>query len=154
MGNRCSIQQSEESNCWLEQSPENRVYRLFRSFWATLYCLWPLVAAKKRSFPRNRSWLLHRYVHASLEDANAQKDVCCLLFTNRSWSATQQIQLILISGGNLVQTLILLEESRAIDSFWQWQFLRWSAVLEPFFMVPSTGCYGAYWCSKIYLQPF
>ena len=37
MGNRCSIQQSEESNCWLEQSPENRLYRLFRSFWATLY---------------------------------------------------------------------------------------------------------------------
>ena len=34
MGNRCSIQQSEESNCWSEQSPENR---LFRSFWATLY---------------------------------------------------------------------------------------------------------------------
>ena len=31
------IQQSEESNCWLEQSPENRLYRLFRSFWATLY---------------------------------------------------------------------------------------------------------------------
>ena len=37
MGNRCSIQQSEESNCWLEQSPENRLYRLLRSFWATLY---------------------------------------------------------------------------------------------------------------------
>ena len=40
MGNRCSIQQSEESNCWLEQSPENRLYRLFRSFWATLYILY------------------------------------------------------------------------------------------------------------------
>ena len=37
MGNRCSIQQSEESNCWLEQNPENLLYRLFRSFWATLY---------------------------------------------------------------------------------------------------------------------
>ena len=37
MGNRCSIQQSEESNCWLEQSPENRLYRPFRYFWATLY---------------------------------------------------------------------------------------------------------------------
>ena len=37
MGNRCSMQQSEESNCWLEQSPENRLYRLFRSFWATRY---------------------------------------------------------------------------------------------------------------------
>ena len=32
-----SIQQSEESNCWLEQSPENQLYQLFRSFWATLY---------------------------------------------------------------------------------------------------------------------
>ena len=37
MGNRCSIQQSEDSNCWLEQSPENRLYRPFRYFWATLY---------------------------------------------------------------------------------------------------------------------
>ena len=37
MGNRCSIQQSEEINCWLEQSPENRLYRPFRYFWATLY---------------------------------------------------------------------------------------------------------------------
>ena len=39
MGNRCSIQQSEEINCWLEQSPENRLYRPFRYFWATLYNL-------------------------------------------------------------------------------------------------------------------
>ena len=39
MGNRCSIQQSEEINCWLEQSPENRLYRPFRKFWATLYLL-------------------------------------------------------------------------------------------------------------------
>ena len=37
MGNRCSIQQSEEINCCLEQSPENRLYRPFRYFWATLY---------------------------------------------------------------------------------------------------------------------
>ena len=37
MGNRCSIQQSEEINCWLEQSPENRLYRPFHYFWATLY---------------------------------------------------------------------------------------------------------------------
>ena len=37
MGNRCSIQQSEENNSWLEQSPENRLYRLFRYFWATRY---------------------------------------------------------------------------------------------------------------------
>ena len=37
MGNRCSIHQSEEINCWLEQSPENRLYRPFRYFWATLY---------------------------------------------------------------------------------------------------------------------
>ena len=27
MGNRCSIQQNEEINCWLEQSPENGLYR-------------------------------------------------------------------------------------------------------------------------------
>ena len=37
MRNRCSIQQSEEINCWLDQSPENRLYRPFRYFWATLY---------------------------------------------------------------------------------------------------------------------
>ena len=40
MGNRCSIQQSEEINCCLEQSPENRLYRPFRYFWATLYNTW------------------------------------------------------------------------------------------------------------------
>ena len=37
MGNRCSIQQGEENNYWLEQSPENWLYRLFRFFEATRY---------------------------------------------------------------------------------------------------------------------
>ena len=35
MRKRCSIQQGEKDDCWSEQSPENRLYRLFRFFRAT-----------------------------------------------------------------------------------------------------------------------
>ena len=59
MGNRCSIQQSEEINCWLEQSPENRLYRPFRYFWATLY------SPKIPPFPRKLANACGPLMHSS-----------------------------------------------------------------------------------------
>ena len=85
MGNRCSIQQSEESNCWLEQSHENRLYRLFRSFWATLYNLKLIVRPRSPACLPN-SFISQIIIHLLIMQAKKKEEKSMMeLLSNALW---------------------------------------------------------------------
>ena len=85
MGDRYPIQLSDQSSyiCWLEQSPENGLYRPFRYFWATLYIGFPAhFVISSFSF---RKWAFN-FVPDTLECMNVRKLVSISSLVDQFWN--------------------------------------------------------------------